>query len=112
MIFYGPTAGAPSSSANVRSLTNRIFTDGSNPFILSTGTVYKDFVVAMPGTSSITQVLDLTVSGANITSSYVINTGLTAIGDYAGITSTSYNVYTMTNSIPYTENHEHQVTRS
>jgi hypothetical protein len=37
---------------------------------------------------------------------------LTAIGDYAGITSTSYNVYTMTNSIPYTVNHEHQITRS
>ena len=112
MIFYGPTAAAPTTSANVRSLTNRIFTDGSNPFTLDTGIVYKDFVVAMPATSTITQVLDLTVSSANITSSYVINTGLTAIGDYAGITSTSYNVYTMTNSIPYTVNHEHQVTRS
>jgi hypothetical protein len=111
-IFYGPTAGVPSSSAQVRSLPNKAFsTTLSNPFNLNTGTVYKDFTVAMPAALSITQVLDLDALNANLTSQYILSTGLTGILDYAGIT-TNYDVYTMSQAVPYGTDHRHQVTRA
>jgi len=111
-IFYGPTAGVPASSSDVRSLSNKSFTTAlSNPFNLNTGTVYKDFTVAMPAALSITQVLDLDALNANITSQYVLSTGLTGVLDYAGIT-TNYDVYTMSQAVPYGTDHRHQVTRA
>lgn len=112
LIFYGPTMNAPTTSADVRSLTSKIFVDsGANPFTLNTGNVMNIYVAAIP-VKTITQVLDLDALNANITANYILNTGFTAVGDYAGITSTSYNVYTMTNAIPYSENHRHQITRT
>lgn len=108
IIFYGPTSSIPLTSADVRSSTNRIFTDGSNPFILNTGTTYRNFVVAIPSTLNLTEVLDIDALSANITSSYIINTF--DVLDFIG-TNVSYNVYTMTNAIPYSSNHRHQITR-
>jgi hypothetical protein len=111
-IFYGPTASVPVSSAEVRGLPNKAFsTSLANPFNLNTGTVYKDFTVAMPSALSITQVIDLDALNANITSQYVLSSGLTGVLDYAGIT-TSYDVYTMTQAVPYGTDHRHQVTRA
>jgi collagen type VII alpha len=80
-------------------------------FNLNTGTVYKDFTVAMPAALSITQVIDLDALNANITSQYVLSTGLTGVLDYAGIT-TNYDVYTMSQAVPYGTDHRHQVTRA
>ena len=56
-------------------------------------------------------VVDIDASNANITTQYILNTGLTEIANYAGITS-AYNVYTMTQGITYSTNHRHAVTRS
>jgi hypothetical protein len=117
-IFYGPVAGGPpgpGTSTAVRSLPNRIFTDGSNPFNLETGTVERCFSVAMPATLSISNVTDLDALNANLTSNYILT--VFNVQDAAG-TNVSYNVYTMTNATPYTEggtpagNHRHQITRS
>ena len=112
MIFYGASASAPSTSAQVRSLPDRIFIDtGSNPFNLNSGVLYVNFTVAMPSTSTITNVTDIEALGATITSQYVLNSGLTGILDYAGNTA-NYNVYTMTQGGTYDENHRHRVTRT
>jgi len=114
-IFYGATASAPTTSANIRSLPSRSLnisiSNPSNPFNLDTGSIYKNFTVALPSTLGITSAIDLDGLNANITDQYVLNSGLTGILDYAGITS-SYNVYTMTQGITYSANHRHSVTRA
>lgn len=109
LIFYGPVSTIPSTSANVRNLPSRIFIDGSNPFILNTGTTTVNFTAAMPATISITQVLDNTALGADITSNYILSTF--NVQDFSG-SNVSYHVYTLTNSIPYPANHLHQITRA
>ena len=109
LIFYGPTSGVPTTSAQVRALGNRIFTTGSNPFNLNTGNTLVNFTAAMPNTLSITQVIDLDALNANITSSYINNPF--NVNDSGG-NATSYKVYTMTIASPYSSDHRHQITRA
>ncbi len=114
IIFYGPSSSAPATSSSVRALPNRMFTDGSNPFNLLTGSVERIFTAAMPAGLSISQVLDIDALNANITANYILSTF--NVNNGAGI-GTSYHVYTMTNAIPYSAggtpagNHRHQITR-
>jgi hypothetical protein len=114
MIFYGPSSSAPTDSAGVRALTSKQFINGPNPFNLLTGTTERIFTVALPASSTIAQVLDLDSLSANITSNYVLSTF--NVNTYSG-TASSYNVYTMTNSVAYSTggtpagNHRHQITR-
>ena len=108
-IFYGPISTGPTSSAVVRSLPSKIFTDGSNPFTLNTSTVEKIFSVAMPNSLSVSEVIDLDALNANITANYLQSSF--SVADYTGNLAT-YNVYTMTNAVPYGSNHRHQVTRT
>ena len=109
LIFYGALGSAPTTSNGVRAIATQIFNDGSNPFNLNTGSTLKDFTVAMPNTLSISQVLDLDALNANITASYVNNPFNV---EDAGGTAVAYNVYTMSNSVPYSSNHRHEITRS
>jgi hypothetical protein len=108
LIFYGPTATGPTNSAVVRGLPSKIFVDGSNPFNLNTNTTERIFSVAMPNSLTVSEVLDLDALNANITANYLQSSF--SVADYTGNLST-YNVYTMTNAIPYTSNHRHQITR-
>lgn len=108
MIFYGPSASVPLNSAAVRSLPSRLFTVGNNTFNLNTGSTEINYTVAIPNTESISEVLDLDALNANITSQYINNPFNV---DDAGGTAVSYKVYTMTNAIPYSSNHRHQVTK-
>ena len=109
LLFYGPAAIEDLDSDKIRALSTKSFTDSANTFNLNTGTSLRRFVVALPSASSITQVLDLDALNANITNSYTMST--IQVQDYAGV-NTDYKVYIMTNAIPYTDNHRHQVTRS
>ena len=118
LIFYGPTASTPTNSAQVRTLPTKSFTNVlTNPFNLVTGETLKIFVVALPTAvaahDTITQVLDLDALNSPVTTNY-INTPISVL-DAGGISST-YNVYAMTNAIPYspppTGGHRHQVTRA
>jgi hypothetical protein len=108
-IFYGSSSSAPTNSAAVRLLPSKIFTDGTNPFNLLTGTTNTKFTVAVPNTLSITQVLDLDASNANLTNSYVNNPF--SVKDAAN-NDVSYKIYTCSISTPYTPTeHRHQITR-
>ena len=109
MIFYGASATAPTNSAGVRALGTKIFTNGANPYLLVTETTYSIFTSAMPATFSITEVIDLDALNANITNNYILSTF--DIND-AGGNPVSYNVYTLTNAIPYVSSHRHQTTRA
>lgn len=108
VIWYGPSGTAPVDSDGIRALSSKIFTDGSNPFTLNTGTTHRNFTVALPGALSITNVTDLDALNANITTSYV-SSNMTV--NNGGDQPKAYKVYTMTNAIAYSENHRHQVTR-
>ena len=112
MIWYGPSSSITSgtaTSANVRSLSNRIFTSGSNPFTLNTGTTNDNFAIAMPSGKTITSVIDTTALNTNITTAYLNNQ---IDVNNAGGNPVNYNVYILDNATPYTENHEHVVTRN
>jgi hypothetical protein len=106
-IFYGATASVSTTSANVRSLPVRqLSADLANPFNLDSGTQYITYTVAFPG-NTLTEVFDLEAS-VNITSQY--DDSVISVLDYAA-NATSYKVYTLTLSFPYTENHRHRITR-
>jgi hypothetical protein len=108
-IFYGPSAAAPTTSADIRGLDSKVFVNSSNPFNLNTGNTQRHFVVALPSSVFITEVMDLDALNANITANYALSS--IDVEDAGGITS-NYNVYTMTNAIPYTANHRHRITRA
>ena len=114
-IFYGPTGSAPTTSSNVRSLPNRQFTTTlANPFEFLTGTVHKDFTVALPSPRTVTALTDIESSNASILGGlgYNLSAGLTGIQDFAGIT-TAYNVYIFSPAVAYTDAaHTHLVTRN
>lgn len=108
LIFYGPSSSVPVTSANVRALPDRLFTNGNDTFNLNTGSSEVNFTVAIPDTETISEVLDLDALNANITAEYVNNPFNV---DDGGGTAVAYNVYTMTIAIPYSSNHRHQVTK-
>ena len=107
VIFFGSSSTAPTNSAGVRALTNRRFTDSGNTFILNTGATDRIFTVAIPATMSLTEVLDLDALNANITANYVLSTF--NVNDGGG-TPVAYKIYTLTNAIPYSADHRHQIT--
>jgi hypothetical protein len=107
VVFYGPSATAPTNSAGVRALANRRFTDAGNTFILNTGATDKIFTVAVPATMSLVEVLDLDALNANITANYVLSTF--NVNDGGG-TPVAYKIYTLSNAIPYSSDHRHQIT--
>ena len=113
VIFYAPVVNAPTTSANVRAIANKVFTDSANPFNLITNTVENDFAVALPTTSAsndtISSVIDLDALNADITANYILSTFNV---DDAGGTAVSYNVYTLSNATPYATSHRHQITRA
>jgi len=108
LIFYGPSSTNPTTSTDIRNLNQRIFTNGVNPVTLNTGNIYNIFAFAAPTGTTINEVLDLDALNANITSNYVLNSF--SVQDFGG-TNTNYNVYVMTNAIPYSSNHRHQINR-
>lgn len=107
VIFYGPRSTAPANSSDIRALSSKRFTDAGNTFILNTGSTEKIFTIAMPATMSLSEVLDLDALNANITSNYVMSTF--NVNDGGG-TPVSYKIYTLSNAIPYSSDHRHQIT--
>lgn len=111
IIFYAPVSASPTNSAAIRALSNFIFTDGANPFILNTGNTLIRFVAAMPAAlpviKTITQVIDLDALNANITSQYILSQFNVQNG---GGVNVLYNIYEMTIAAPYSSNHRHQIT--
>lgn len=108
LIFNGPSATIPVSSANVRALS-RVFVT-SPPFNLLTGTTFNKFTVAMPATNSLVLVIDLDATNANLTNEYIAGLNTFNVNDYAG-NPVSYKVYTMTSAIPYSDtSHRHNIT--
>jgi len=109
VIWYGPSSIIPSNSAQIRALSGAIFDNGINPFNLNTGTTDNNFAVAMPSGQVLALALDITAASSDVTASY---SGNPFSVDNAAALATPYNVYTMTNAIPYNTDHIQQIYRS
>lgn len=95
--FYGPTAAPSVNSANVRALPSNRFTSAGTNFNLLTGTTEIIFEIALPPGRLLVSVFDAT-AGFFITGSFVlVNIN---VNDAAG-TPHAYNVYRLTNAVPY-----------
>lgn len=107
ILFQGPVAAIPADSAAVRAMPSSQFYQGASTLILNTGTTLKDFAIALPPGVTISLVMDQNVN-ANLTAQYVL-VGTRAVID-AGGTARTYNLYVMSQAVPYSDNHLHAIT--
>jgi hypothetical protein len=105
-IFYGNLSALPTTSAQVRALAS-VF-DGTTQIDLSTGTVNKVFIVAVPQNRSITSATDITNLNLPITDQYALIDGAFTVND-AGGNSQSCKLYAMQPAIPYSSNAIHRI---
>jgi hypothetical protein len=99
--FYGPTAVASANSAAVRALPSSRFTSAGSSFSMNTGAVEKIFEICVPSTITLVSVFDVT-AGFFITGSFIlVNVNV----NDAGGTPVVYNVYRLTNAVPYAIGH-------
>jgi hypothetical protein len=63
--------------------------------------------ICLPPGKTLTQVLDTDALNANITTSFILTTF--TVND-AGGNPLTYNIYVMTNAVPYASNHDFAVT--
>jgi len=106
-IFYGSASVIPTTSAGVRALPQSQRTDEGTVFILNTGTVHLNFIVALPPGKTLASAFDLDATGAPISFTSSPQTVNDAGGD--AYTSTKY-VNTIT--VAYPSNHRIQITIS
>ena len=109
--FYGAVSDGsiPINSTGVRSLPSADFqTSNINTFTLNTGTSHRNFVVCLPPSRTIAEVIDLDALSANITGTYIL-IGTVSVLDANG-TSRLYNKYVLTLGTAYSTNHRHQIT--
>ena len=109
--FYGPASATPTTSGQVRALPSSAFqTSNVNVFSLNTGAALTKFVVALPPSRTISNVIDIDALNANITSQYVLQ-GTINVNDGGGTGSVQvYNLYEMNVGSPYATSHNHQIT--
>lgn len=102
MIFYGTTTTQPTGSTDIRSLEHKEFSNNTSTITLPTGSDNRIFVVALPSNRTIYEVFDMDLMSANITRFFIEQ--IIDVAD-AGGNLTPYNIYVMTNAIPYSRNH-------
>lgn len=107
--FYGPTTTAASDSATVRGLPSYRFTNAGSVFTLNTGSTQRIFQLWLPTGQTLSNVTDLDALNANLTSQYVATS--LSVNDANGVAVTG-TLYTMTQAVPYTVSHRHQLTIS
>lgn len=107
MIFYGNTNSEMNDGSDVRNLQNKLFNLNTNSFVLETGSINNIFVIAIPENREIISVIDQMTFMLDITN-FFTKTQMD-IPD-AGGKLTSYDIYTMKNSIPYSRNHNFLIT--
>jgi hypothetical protein len=109
-IFYASAVQAPVTSLQVRASGNVRFQNQGNTFILSTGTLHTTFYVWLPPGVNLASVVDLDALNLIITALYVpVNNFI--VNDAEG-KPVSGRLYVMTQTVPYTTNHRHQITIS
>ena len=106
--FFGSRVSAPTTSAQTRTLPLTSF-DNVNILDLVTGTTNRFFIVAIPATKTITEVLDIGNLNVNITSEYVLTNTTFNVDDIGG-TPRTYKLYVMELANPYPTSTTHKIT--
>jgi len=105
--FFGPSEQVPTVNAQVRGLANRpLSSELGGSVILETGTQYRRFAVALPAGLQLRQVLDLTASGADLTSQYAPKP--IQVEDAQGAL-VPYTLYAMEQAVVYNVSHQHKL---
>jgi hypothetical protein len=93
--WYGSTASAPTTSANVRALGGNTF---NNTFTIVTGTTNLYFAFWLPTGTTLTSVIDTGNLNLNITADFV--SSALSVND-AGGTPRTGTLYVKTNAVPF-----------
>jgi len=107
-IFYDAVSSFPSDSATARVLSNSRFSNSGNNFTLNTGSIFTKFCVILPPGKTLISVIDQDALNLDITSQY-FSAGIT-VNDAAGTPVTGYTIWSMSQSVPYSTNHRHNIT--
>ena len=105
--FYGAANEIPTTSAGVRGLIGSVFNNITS-FVLQTGIVYKNFIIAIPAARSVTKVMD-TTNNAELTNKYILINNNLQVAD-AGGTFFPYKIYALTSDLPYSPAASHTIT--
>jgi hypothetical protein len=106
-LFYDCVATFPTSSAAARALSNVRFSNAGNTFTLNTGSTLTKFCIVLPPGKSLVSVVDQDALNLDITAQY-LSSAIT-VNDAAG-TGVSYTLYSMSQSVPYSSSHRHNIT--
>lgn len=107
-IFSGPVDSVPTTSSQVRGLTKTLRT-GSTVIDMQTGTVRKDFAIAVPYANTLVSVIDTANANVNITSAFQLLYDNFQVLDPSN-TSRRYKLYVMQNAVPYSSNNILKIT--
>lgn len=107
-IFYDAVSSFPTDSATARALANSRFSNSGNAFTLNTGSTFTKFCIILPPGKTLLSVIDQDALNLDITSQYT-SAGIT-VNDASGTAVTGYTIWSMSQSVPYSSNHRHNIT--
>ena len=108
-IFYDAVTSVPTNSTQARGLTNARFSNSGNVFTLNTGNALTKFVLLLPPGKSLISVIDQDALNLDITHQYTDNATTISVND-AGGNAVPYTLYAMSQSVPYSSSHKHNIT--
>ncbi|RKR84912.1 hypothetical protein BDD43_5165 [Mucilaginibacter gracilis] len=107
-LWYDTVTAFPTDSASARALTNARLSNAGNTFTLNTGSTNTKFCLVLPPGKSLVSVIDQDALNLDITAQYV-QSAIT-VNDASGTPVTTYKIYAMSQSIPYSTTHRHNIT--
>ena len=106
-VFFGSTGEKLTESNSIRAGLSKRLENSGNTFTLNTGSENTIFQLWLPTGKILSSVTDLDALNAVITSSYVEED---LIVNNANGNPINGKLYTMTQGVPYSNNHRHQIT--
>lgn len=104
--YYGPAAESVTDSDSIKDLPFASFLS-TGAMILQTGTSLTKFVLAIPSHWSVDTIIDLSALNIQMTGDYELM-GQIPVNTNSG--PVNYNVFEMDIAVPYSVNHNHQIT--
>lgn len=112
IIPFGAAATLPSNSTEARAVATKRLSSDASTFILNTGTEFTmQFIYLSPDKNTI-KVIDLDALNLDITNQYVLENANASVNNIAGSQVTGYKLFVRRSTVPYTQNHRHQITIS
>jgi hypothetical protein len=107
-IFYDAVSAFPTNRATARALSNVRFSNSGNAFTLNTGNTLIKFCIILPPGKTLSSVIDQDALNLDITTQYT--SASISVNDAAGMAVSGYTIWGMSQSVPYSTNHRHNIT--